>query len=323
MGAIRTVRRCAGLLVICAATLGSWPTSARAAGTTTTTKAKSKKKARAQTAAPEEPQTEAVPAQAAPPPEPPKETALDKPKPPADAPKDAKAKLAPEDEPASAPPAPPPPPPSTTPSAPEPDASPLVAGAPVSEDEASIEGGKLFVHPYLLLAGGLKFDNVIERPGEVKNDRISTFALGRLGVKARWLDFVSAESEFMASGGVSLHGTSAYEGQAAMQVRQQVIRLTKYGFMVEVGRIIDEASVDFFSAHVADTFIQDTATRDPLLFDGFNLGNGVRATYAVIPGLRVGLTFNAGNPVATTSTRSPTSRSASRRTTFPTTRSTR
>ncbi|MDF2693669.1 MAG: hypothetical protein K0S65_2052 [Labilithrix sp.] len=176
----------------------------------------------------------------------------------------------------------------------------LAVGAPKSEDEASVDGGKLTVRPYLLVSGGVKADVVENKPGEDKNNRVSTFALGRLGLRARWLDFVYAESEFMASGGVGLHGTSAYEGQAAMQVRQQLVRLSKSGFRFEVGRLIDEASVDFFSAHVAETFLQDTAVRDPLLFSGFNLGNGIRASYEIVPGLRAALTFNAGNPVSNT-----------------------
>lgn len=176
----------------------------------------------------------------------------------------------------------------------------LAVGAPHPIDEASPVDGKLQVHPYFLISGGLKADFVQNKEGEDRNSRVSTFALGRLGLRASWLSVLYAESEFMASGGVGLHGTSAYEGQAAMQVRQQLVRLSKWGFRLEVGRIIDEASVDFFSAHVADTFIQDTATRDPLLFTGFNLGNGIRATYEVVPGLRLGLTFNAANPVAST-----------------------
>jgi hypothetical protein len=180
----------------------------------------------------------------------------------------------------------------------------LAVGAPRAIDEASADEGKLTVRPYLLVSGGLKADFVKEKPNETRNDRISTFALGRIGLKARWLDLVYAESEFMASGGVGLHGTSAYEGQAAMQVRQQVVRVSKWGLSLAVGRIIDEASVDFFSAHVAETFLQDTATRDPLLFTGFNLGNGVRAAYALGLGsgstLRFGFTFNAGNPVSNT-----------------------
>jgi hypothetical protein len=87
-----------------------------------------------------------------------------------------------------------------------------------------------------------------------------------------------------------------------MQVRQQVLRLDYRSVRVEAGRIIDEASLDHTSLHVQDTLFQDTATRDPLLYSGFNMGNGLRGTITVIEGLRLGLTFNAGNPVSTTST---------------------
>ncbi len=102
----------------------------------------------------------------------------------------------------------------------------------------------------------------------------------------------------MANGGASLHGTSVFEGQAALQVRKQVIHLARSWWSVEVGRVIDEASVDYFSNHVADVFLEDDATRDALLFDGFNLGNGVRGTAEVLPGLRLGLAANAGNPTS-------------------------
>jgi hypothetical protein len=157
------------------------------------------------------------------------------------------------------------------------------------------------VRPYFLVSGGLKYDIPKGRPEESKQNRVSTFAMGRLGVKATWNDLVSAESEIMASGGTSLHGTSAYEGQAALQVRQQTVRLHRGPWRVEVGRFIDEGSVDFFSAHVTESFLQDTATRNPLLFSGFNLGNGVRGQLELVPGLRAALTFNAGNPISTTS----------------------
>jgi hypothetical protein len=173
------------------------------------------------------------------------------------------------------------------------------ADAPVAAGEGKATG--LRIRPYLAATGGLKLDFFKGRPGEDKETRMSTLALGRLGIEARWGSLVSAESELMASGGIGLRGASAYEGQAALQVRQQVLRLHKDGFRVEVGRFIDEASADFFSAHVAETFLQDTATRDPLLFSGFNLGNGVRGAYQLFEGLRVALTFNAGNPVSTTS----------------------
>ena len=160
---------------------------------------------------------------------------------------------------------------------------------------------KLEIAPYLIATGGLKYDWERNPPGTNHENRVSTFALSRFGLSAHWGKLISAESEIMAAGGIGLHGTSAYEGQAALQVRQQVIRFGYQNLRLEVGRLIDEASVDFFSAHVAESFLQDTATRDPLLFTGFNLGNGVRAQYEFVPGLRAALTFNAGNPVATTS----------------------
>jgi hypothetical protein len=201
----------------------------------------------------------------------------------------------------------PPPPEAPKPVPPPPEPSKVkvesdgLSGATGAPAGAELSPEKLDIHPYLLAAGGVKGDLVKHRPEEDKEGRVSTFALSRFGLKARWGTLVSAESELMASGGVSLHGTSAYEGQAALQVRQQVVRLSGSTWMLEVGRMIDEASVDYFSAHVGETFLQDTATRDPLLFDGFDLGNGIRGTFTIVPGLRAGLAFNAGNPVSTTS----------------------
>ncbi len=160
---------------------------------------------------------------------------------------------------------------------------------------------KLDIAPYLLATGGIKYDWERNPPGTNKENRVSTFALSRFGVTARYGKYVSAESELMAAGGIGLHGTSAYEGQAALQVRQQVLRFGNETWKLEAGRLIDPASVDFFSAHVAESFLQDTATRDPLLFTGYNLGNGVRGEWEFVPGLRAALTFNAGNPVSTTS----------------------
>ncbi|HEY8078930.1 MAG TPA: hypothetical protein VIF62_32585 [Labilithrix sp.] len=235
------------------------------------------------------------------------------------APKNKKAKPAPQAADAQPPPPPPPPPPATEtpplppPPAPPPPPPPPPPIEPKAEARVRSEGltttappgdspgtEKLDIHPYLLLSGGAKYDVVKHRPEEDKQNRISTFALGRFGLKARWGDLVSAESELMASGGVDLHGTSAYEGQAALQVRQQVLQLHGKIWKVEVGRFIDEGSVDYFSVHIGETFLQDTATRDPLLFDGFNLGNGVRAELRIADPLRIALTFNAGNPVSTT-----------------------
>lgn len=221
---------------------------------------------------------------------------------PAPAPAEPAPAPAPEPKPLPAPPTDSAPAP-TTPAVAPPETGKEIPGdglgisTPVMEDDASRD---LQVRPYALVAGGVKADFVHDKPEEDRQNRVSTFALGRLGLRARYKDWIAAESEFMASGGIGLHGTSAYEGQAAMQVRQQLIRLGKNAWRVEVGRLIDPASVDFFSAHVADTFLQDTATRDPLLYSGFNLGNGIRGAYEIFPGLSLGLTLNAGNPVSTT-----------------------
>lgn len=157
------------------------------------------------------------------------------------------------------------------------------------------------LQPYVAIAGGLKVDNVIDKEGEDRDDRFVTFAVARFGILGKW-GIATVQSELMANGGIGLHGTSAYEGQAALQVRQQLVRLTYEPWMVEVGRVVDEASVDFISAHVQDTLVQDTATRDPLLYSGYNLGNGIRGTVELVKGLRLGLALNAGNPVSTTST---------------------
>jgi len=204
------------------------------------------------------------------------------------------------------PPPPPPPPPERAPPAePKVEAGAGAGSGSLANPSAPpgnpLDTEHLDIHPYLLVSGGAKYDIVKHRPEEDKQNRISTFALSRIGIKARWGEYISAESELMASGGVSLHGTSAYEGQAALQVRQQVLRAGGKIWRLEVGRVLDEASVDYFSAHVGETFLQDTATRDPLLFDGYNLGNGIRGTVQLFEGFRVGLTFNAGNPVSTTS----------------------
>ena len=160
---------------------------------------------------------------------------------------------------------------------------------------------KLVITPFITLVGGAKYDSPIQGANEHKQGRFSTIALTDFGLRGSVGAFLSFESELMLNGGTSLHGTSAFEGQAAMQVRRQLIRVTYAGLRVEVGRVVDEASVDFLSGHVGDTLYQDTALRDPLLYGGYNLGNGVRATYEVIEHLRVGIAFNAGNPVSSTS----------------------
>ncbi len=171
---------------------------------------------------------------------------------------------------------------------------------PAFKKESAI--GPLKLDPFISIVGGVKADVPLNGPQEHKEARVSAIALSRFGLRGSAGAWVSFESELMASGGTSLHGSSAYEGQAALQVRNQLVRLSIDPAMLEVGRVTDEASVDYTSAHVADVFLQDTATRDPLLYSGLNMGNGVRGTLKLATGLRVGLAFTAGNPVSNTGT---------------------
>ena len=182
--------------------------------------------------------------------------------------------------------------------------SPAATGPFAPTPDSGGEGGSglnLKIRPFFSVVGGAKIDSPIASGSTHKDMRASAIMLADFGFRGQITKWASFESEIMANGGPSLHGTSVYDGQAALQIRKQVLHLAQDWWMVEVGRVIDEASVDYFSIHVADTFLQDTAVRDSLLFDGFNLGNGIRATAEVLPGLRIGLSANGGNPTSSSS----------------------
>lgn len=181
----------------------------------------------------------------------------------------------------------------------------LCAAPPAAADEEAKEPEKapapafsIQVRPYAAVVGGLKGELNLTRPGVVRENRLTTLAVSRFGLKAELADWISAESELEANAG--LHGASAWEGQAALQVRNQLVRFHAPRWKVELGRVTDEASVDYYSANVADLLLTDGPTRDPFLFTGFNRGNGILGTFEVLPGLRLSLTLNATNPVAMT-----------------------
>lgn len=220
--------------------------------------------------------------------------------------------------PASAAPVPPTPPPAVQPPAREQPPTPAsphteYQPAPPTEDQADqwpvVAKGKETaprypaIKPYASIVGGVSVDVPIQyqigtQAASNMADRVSTIMMSDFGVRGALLPWISFESELMANAGIALHGSSAFEGQASLQVRKQVIHLARDWWMVEVGRIVDEASVDYFSYHIADCFLMDPATEPFLLFDGFNLGNGVRGTAEIFPGMRLGFTFNAGTPVS-------------------------
>lgn len=154
------------------------------------------------------------------------------------------------------------------------------------------------VKPYAAIVGGVAGDAYLTRPGVTREPRVTTLAVSRFGLRAVLADWIHAESELEANAG--LHGTSTWEGQASLQVRNQLVRLFGKRWKLELGRVTDLASIDYFSAHVADLLLTDSFTRDPFLFTGFNRGNGVLANYELFQGFRLGLTLNAANPVSTT-----------------------
>lgn len=154
------------------------------------------------------------------------------------------------------------------------------------------------LRPYAALIGGLAYETVQTRPGDRAEDRGVTIALSRLGLRGDLGHGISIESEFEVNAGP--HGTSVWEGQAALQVRNQLVRVERGGLRVDVGRVTDDSSLDFYSEHVADQLLTDGYTRAPLLASGFNRGNGVLARYEVLPGLSPGIALNAANPTSTT-----------------------
>lgn len=148
------------------------------------------------------------------------------------------------------------------------------------------------------LVGGVHVESLKLREQDAREDRTTTLALSRLGVRGQLRGGVFIESELEVNAGP--HGTSVWEGQAALQVRNQLLRYTRERLRIDVGRLTDDSSLDFFSTHVADQLLTDPYTRAPLLASGFNRGQGVLLRYEVLPGLKPGITLNAANPTSTT-----------------------
>jgi hypothetical protein len=151
---------------------------------------------------------------------------------------------------------------------------------------------------YAGVVGGVHAETLQLRDSDQSEDRLTTVALSRFGLRGRLSGGVYIESEFEVNGGP--HGTSVWEGQAALQVRNQLVRLERDRLRVEAGRITDDSSLDFYSVHTADQLLTDPYTRSSILASGFNRGQGVLARYEILPGLEPGITLNAANPTSTT-----------------------
>lgn len=172
----------------------------------------------------------------------------------------------------------------------------------------AVSADDVVLSPFITVVGGAGFEH-IERgdsDDDQRQDRATTLAFGRVGVFGQVGRFFSLESEVEMNAGP--HGTSVWEGQAALQVRNQLLRveLPELVFAdrlrLEVGRVTDETSLNYFSRHTADQLLSDEVARLPVLLAGFNRGNGVNLRYTLFDVVTLGVTANAGNPTATTGT---------------------
>src|SRR3989442_16008823 len=112
-------------------------------------------------------------------------------------------------------------------------------------------------------------ESLHHQPGEHPGTQNPTVAVSRLGLRGGVGEHITYASEFEASlGGPLGYGSSVWEGQAAIAVRDQFVRYSRAGFAIAAGRIDDPASFDFVSEHVMDLLLTDQYTRDPLLYSG-------------------------------------------------------
>jgi len=184
-------------------------------------------------------------------------------------------------------------------------AAPAETGIKSSPLELRKRGFSL--RPHLIVIGAASYELVPGQSGtadskpivDTRQNRFVTLALSRFGFSGELGSHVYVLSSFEASFGK--HGSSVWEGQAAFQVREQALGVRWWKLGLEAGRILDPASVDFTSAHVADLLLEDPFTLSPLLESGYNLGYGVQARFEPWPWLRAALAFNAANPSSMTS----------------------
>ena len=170
------------------------------------------------------------------------------------------------------------------------------AAPPPTRPRLAVGDDTFYVKPILAIAGGVHVENLIQTLNKNRESRMTTVALTRFGVEGKLGQYVSFRSEFERN--LRAHGSGIWEGTASFSARDQYIRLQRWGATADAGIILDPASVDFISTHIADVLLADKYTRDPLLYSGFNRGQGVVAAYEW-RGLRAGFSLTAANPLST------------------------
>lgn len=160
-----------------------------------------------------------------------------------------------------------------------------------------------WIEPYGAIAGGMHLQS-LHQPSDVKTSAQNpTVAVSRLGLRGGAGAYITFASELEAAlGGPLGYGSSVWEGQAALAIRDQFVRYTRAGFSIAAGRVADPASYDYVSAHMGDLLYTDLYTRDPLLYSGADRGNGLFGSYDLTKNLTVGATFHSTNPTGITGT---------------------
>ena len=205
-----------------------------------------------------------------------------------------------DDPPAADTPAPAPTPTATSVDAP----TAATAVAPTPPPPAPAPKKPKLIEPYGAIAGGLMLESLHEPASVQTQTQNPTVAITRIGIRGQIGKYVSYASEIEASmGGPLGYGASVWEGQAALAIWDQFVRYTRAGWSVAVGRITDQASIDFTSEHVADLLLADQFTRDPLLYSGADRGNGIQGSYTFWDNhVTAGVTLHSTNPTGITGT---------------------
>ncbi|KFE68329.1 hypothetical protein [Hyalangium minutum] len=169
---------------------------------------------------------------------------------------------------------------------------------PATRPRLAVGDDTFYAKPILVVAGGVHVEQLIQTLNKNRESRTTTIALTRFGFEGKLGPYVSFRSEFERN--IRAHGSGIWEGTASLSVRDQYVRLQRWNATVDAGIVLDPASVDFISTHIADVLLADKYTRDPLLYSGFNRGQGVQAGYEW-RGLRAGFNLTAANPLSTSS----------------------
>ena len=144
----------------------------------------------------------------------------------------------------------------------------------------------------------LMLDNPSIVTGKSTNeDRTVTLAMGRFGFQGR--EFGYLNYKFTMERNLGKTGSSIWDGNIMMSIRELYLQYDKNNIEITGGVFVDDASLDYFSEHMANFLLTDQYTRDPLVFSGLNRAQGIGIKYNVLDMAKIGVTFSSGNPLNT------------------------